>query len=111
MANPLADPSRDFALQGAVLTCSLVSQEREAAVRVVREIIAPLIRADGGTVYLVATPKNALSLHLAGRYSGCPGNTLARRHVIEPAVRAVAPDLEIIVTSGALIPANAELLD
>lgn len=76
----------------------------------IREVIAPLIHADGGKVYLITTPENAVGLHLAGRYAGCPGNTLARRRVIEPALRAVAPKLDIVITSGALVPPNAELL-
>jgi len=85
-----------------------VSSSREALLRVIRDIIAPLIRADQGELYLVGATDERVSLHLAGRYSGCPGNTLARRRVIEPALHAIAPTAEVIVTSGALIPANAE---
>jgi Fe-S cluster biogenesis protein NfuA len=87
-----------------------VSQELEAVVRVIRDVIAPLIKADGGQLYLIPPGQQSIGLHLAGRYSGCPGNTLARRRVIEPALRAVAPSLEITITSGALIPPGAELL-
>lgn len=87
-----------------------MSNERDAAVRVIREVIAPLIRADGGRVYLLVGPNNALTLHLSGRYAGCAGNTLARRRVIEPALKAIAPQLDVVITSGALIPPNAELL-
>lgn len=78
--------------------------------RVVREVVAPLIRADGGDVYLVHASDYAVSLHLVGRYSGCPGNTLAQRRVIEPAIGAVAPGTEVTLTSGPLIPPGAELL-
>ncbi len=87
-----------------------MSTTREALLRVVREVIAPLIRADQGEIYLVSASDNSVTLHLAGRYSGCPGNTLARRRVIEPAVRALVPSAEVIVTSGALIPPSAEQL-
>jgi Fe-S cluster biogenesis protein NfuA len=93
-----------------VLLSVAVSPDHETALRLIREVIAPLIRADGGQLYLVSPAQNGIALHLAGRYSGCPGNTLARRRVIEPALRAVAPKLEITITSGALIPAGAELL-
>lgn len=86
-----------------------MSSDQDSAIRVIREVIAPLIRADGGQIYLVSGD-NTVLLHLAGRYSGCPGNTLARRRIIEPALRAVAPSLEITITSGALIPSGAELL-
>lgn len=88
-----------------------VSNEHDAAVRIIRDVLAPLIRADGGKVYLVSSPDKTVRLHLGGRYAGCPGNTLARRRVIEPALRAVAPELEIVITSGALVPPDAELLD
>ncbi|HET9931258.1 MAG TPA: NifU family protein [Polyangiaceae bacterium] len=87
-----------------------MSVPREALLRVVRDVIAPLVRADQGELYLVGLSDERVSLHLGGRYSGCPGNTLARRRVIEPALHAVAPDAEIIITSGALIPAQAERL-
>ena len=78
--------------------------------RVVRDVIAPLIRADQGVLYLISATDEAVSLHLAGRYAGCPGNTLARRRVIEPLLRAAAPSAQIIVMSGALIPPGAERL-
>lgn len=83
---------------------------RDEIVRVIREVLAPLIVADGGTIYLVEAEETSVSLHLAGRYSGCPGNTLATRRVIEPAILAVAPSARVTVTSGALIPAGAELV-
>lgn len=96
--------------QRRVLRSLHVSVPREALLRVVRDVIAPLVRADQGELYLVGLSDERVSLHLGGRYSGCPGNTLARRRVIEPALHAVAPDAEIIITSGALIPAQAERL-
>lgn len=87
-----------------------MSTSREALLRVVHEVIVPLIRADQGSVYLVAASDDAVSLHLAGRYAGCPGNTLARRRVIEPLLQAAAPGAQIIVMSGALIPPGSERL-
>ena len=56
---------------------------KDEIVRVVREVIAPLIQADGGDLYLVSVEDTGVSLHVTGRFSGCPGNTLARRRVIE----------------------------
>jgi len=76
--------------------------------RVLREIVAPLVHADGGELYLVGANEENVSLHLAGRFSGCPGNTLATRRVIEPAIFAVAPKARVTVTSGPLIPKGAE---
>jgi Fe-S cluster biogenesis protein NfuA len=84
---------------------------REEILRVVREVVAPLVRADGGKLYVVQADEEAVSLHLGGRFSGCPGNTLATRRVIEPAIFAVAPRARVTVTSGALVPKDAELVE
>ena len=81
---------------------------RDEIVRVVREILAPMIQADGGELYLVSADEAAVSLHLAGRFSGCPGNTLARRRVLEPLIAAAAPGAHLTVTSGPLVPKGAQ---
>lgn len=75
--------------------------------KVLREVIAPMIRADGGEVYVVAVEANHLSLHLGGRYAGCPGSPLVVRGVIEPAIRAVAPTARLDVSSGIKVPEGA----
>jgi Fe-S cluster biogenesis protein NfuA len=87
-----------------------MGETREEILKVVREVVAPLIRADGGRIYLVAAGDDSVDLHLAGRYAGCPGNTLATRRVIEPAIFTVAPAARVTVSSGVLIPPGAELL-
>lgn len=81
---------------------------REEILRVVREVLAPLLKADGAELYLVDLRDDAIALHLAGSYAGCPGNTLATRRIIEPAILAVAPALSITVTAGALVPDGAQ---
>jgi Fe-S cluster biogenesis protein NfuA len=78
--------------------------------RVVREVLAPLVRADGGDLYLVSVEDTGVSLHVTGRFSGCPGNTLARRRVFEPPLAAIAPGITVTLTSGPLIPAGAARL-
>ena len=83
---------------------------RDQILEIVREIVGPLVRADGGQIYLVALGERSLALHLSGRFSGCPGNTLARRRVLEPLLNARFPDLKIEITSGPLLPAGAELV-
>jgi len=75
--------------------------------RVVREVLAPLVRADGGDLYLVSVADTGVSLHVTGRFSGCPGNTLARRRIFEPPLAAVAPGITVTLTSGPLIPAGS----
>jgi Fe-S cluster biogenesis protein NfuA len=84
---------------------------RDEMLRVVREIVDPLVRADGGRVYVVRAEDDVLDLHLAGRFAGCPGNTLATRRLIEPAILAVVPGAKLTISSGALVPKDAELID
>jgi hypothetical protein len=62
-------------------------------------------------LYVVYAADDALELHLGGRFAGCPGNTLATRRLIEPAVLAVAPGAKVTISSGALIPEDAELIE
>jgi Fe-S cluster biogenesis protein NfuA len=83
---------------------------RDQILEIVREIVGPLVRADGGQIHVVAAGDRSLTLHLSGRFSGCPGNTLARRRVLEPLLMARFPDLKIEITSGPLLPAGAELV-
>ena len=78
--------------------------------KVCREVIAPMVRADGGEIYVVAVEPDQLTLHLAGSCSGCPGATLTTRGVIEPAVHAVAPSARVVVTSGIRVPDGASLV-
>jgi len=87
-----------------------MSASIDQLMHVVREVLGPLVRADGGELYVVAVEPNHLSLHLAGRYAGCPGTPLVVRGVIEPAVRAVAPIVRLDVSSGIKIPDGASLI-
>jgi Fe-S cluster biogenesis protein NfuA len=84
---------------------------RERILGVIADVLTPLIQADGGEVYVISAADEAVELHLAGRFAGCPGNSLASRHVIEPAIRAVAPDVRVSVTWGLLVPEGAKRAD
>lgn len=75
---------------------------------VMESVVEPLIRGDGGELYVVEVSERAVELHLRGRFAGCPGNSLAIRKVIEPALKAVAPACRIHISSGELLP-NAAL--
>jgi Fe-S cluster biogenesis protein NfuA len=88
-----------------------MASPREQILATVREIVAPLVRADGGDIHLLKAGDKSLSLHLSGRFSGCPGNTLARRRVIEPLLAARFPGIEVEVTSGPNIPDGAERIE
>ena len=75
----------------------------------IREVLSPLVRADGGELYVVSVAERSVLLHLSGRFSGCPGNTLARRRVIEPVLLTRFPDLKVEITSGPVVPKGAEI--
>ncbi len=94
-----ADPNRHLGFT--------MASRREKILRVVEEVLGPLIRADGGELYLVSAQDDAVSLHLTGRCAGCPGNTLATRRFIEPAIQKAAPGAKVTVTWGSLVPADA----
>ena len=83
---------------------------RDEILQVLREVLAPLVRADGGDLYLVRVEDDSVTLHLSGRFGGCPGNALARRQIIEPAIRAVAPNAQVSVSSGVIVPKGAQKL-
>jgi Fe-S cluster biogenesis protein NfuA len=82
----------------------------DALLNVCRDVIAPLVRADGGEFYVVAVEPDHVAIHLAGTCAGCPGVLLTTRSVIVPAVHAVSPTAKVVVTSGARIPDGASLI-
>jgi Fe-S cluster biogenesis protein NfuA len=89
--------------------------ERPALLAALETVIAPLVEADGGELYLLplesaggsSTP-SPIRLHLGGRFSGCPGNALVSEHIIRPALEAIAQSRQIEVSSGRLVPSGAE---
>ncbi len=86
------------------------ASSRPALTHLLETVLAPLIEADEGELYLVQAEGDQVHLHLAGRFAGCPGNTLATRRVIEPLLRRAKPGLTLQITSGAIIPAAAQRL-
>lgn len=79
----------------------------EAVLEACRTTIGPLVRADGGVLHFVSLSQDELALHLSGTCAGCPGVGLTSRGVIQPTIAAVAPELRVVVTSGAMIPTGA----
>lgn len=73
-----------------------------------REVLSPLIRADGGELYLVSASPSAVHLHLGGTCGGCPGAAITRDAVLDPAVRSVFPKATLQVSTGYLVPDGAE---
>ena len=83
---------------------------KEQIAKICREILAPMVRTDGGEMYLVRFEGDDLHIHLSGTCAGCPGVSLTGDKVILPALQSAAPKLRIVVTSGVKPPEGAEKL-
>ncbi len=88
-----------------------MADKTDAVKKMLREVLAPLLGADGGELYVVALTKKELKLHLAGKLSGSPGTSVTTERIIAPAVRAVNNKLKLTVTSGWAVPKGAERVD
>jgi Fe-S cluster biogenesis protein NfuA len=84
---------------------------RDGVLKVCREVLAPLVRADGGILYLVSANADDIHIHLAGTCAGCPGAAITRDGMMEPALKPVAPKGKLRVTTGWRVPAGAEKID
>jgi Fe-S cluster biogenesis protein NfuA len=60
--------------------------------RVVGEVLAPLLVADGGGVELVGVDPvtREIALRFTGRFAACPGTPAVREELVEPMLRAAA---------------------
>ena len=100
-------------MQGQAACCDTlfeVSVPREKLLKTCSDIIAPLVHADGGELFVVSIEETSISLHLAGKCAGCPGATLTSAAIIEPAIHAVAPLIRVVVTSGFHVPDGASMV-
>jgi Fe-S cluster biogenesis protein NfuA len=88
------------------LTVELTGKVTEAC----RAILAPLVHADGGELYLVSVTPDDVHIHLAGTCSGCPGASFTRDKILLPIVGAAAPKARLTVTTGSRVPAGATKL-
>jgi Fe-S cluster biogenesis protein NfuA len=79
--------------------------------RICREILAPMVKNDGGEMYLVKVDGEDVYIHLAGTCAGCPGASITGDKVILPALRTAAPKLRVFVTTGVKVPEGAEKLE
>lgn len=78
--------------------------------RICREILSPLVKTDGGEMYLVKIEGEDVYIHLAGTCAGCPGASITGDKVILPALRTAAPKVRVFVTTGVKVPEGAEKL-
>jgi Fe-S cluster biogenesis protein NfuA len=79
----------------------------EPFLKLCRDVLAPLVEADGGTLYLVVVTPDDVHFHLGGTCAGCPGSTFTRDRVLGPALQSVAPKATLRVTTGIRIPDGA----
>jgi Fe-S cluster biogenesis protein NfuA len=82
-------------------------QPPEAFLKLCREVLAPLIEADGGILHVVLHSADDVHLHLSGTCAGCPGSTFTRDRVLGPALASVAPKAKLRLTTGVRIPDGA----
>jgi Fe-S cluster biogenesis protein NfuA len=75
--------------------------------KVCREILGPLVHADGGEMYLVSVSGEDVHIHLSGTCSGCPGAALTRDRVLSPVVQSALPKARLLLTTGVRIPDGA----
>ncbi len=78
-----------------------------AVSKLCRDVLAALIEADGGRMYLVAASPEDVHIHLAGTCAGCPGSAQTASSVLAPALECVLPKAKLRVTTGWILPANA----
>jgi Fe-S cluster biogenesis protein NfuA len=71
------------------------------------KVIAPMVESDEGELFLVEDKGRTIHLHLRGRFAGCPGNELVTEQVLRPLLSAVRPQIEVQVSSGAILPDGA----
>jgi Fe-S cluster biogenesis protein NfuA len=81
---------------------------KESITRICREILAPLVRTDGGELHLVRFDGDDVHIHLSGTCAGCPGSSITGDKVILPALRAASPKVRIVLTTGVKIPEGAQ---
>ena len=75
------------------------------------DFVVALVRADGGEIYVVSATSDDVHLHLTGTCAGCPGATMTRERLLEPAVHGAAPKANVRVTTGWRVPEGARRVE
>ena len=89
----------------------MLGWHRVEALAPLLHVLAPLVEADGGEMYLVEASTEDVHIHLAGTCAGCPGSSLTRDRVFAPALAAAFPKAKLRVTTGVRIPAGAKRVE
>ncbi len=84
-----------------------LAPKHDEILHLLRSIVVPLVEADGGQVFVVPSDNGRVVIHLAGHLAGSPGISLVARRIFEPAVRAIAPEASVVLSSGCQIPQGA----
>jgi len=79
-----------------------------AIIKLCRDVLSPLVAADGGVMFVVKANAEEVHLHLTGTCAGCPGASQTRDGVIAPAIRTVAAKARVVVTTGPRVPDGAK---
>ena len=79
-----------------------------AIIKLCRDVLSPLVAADGGVMFVVKASVEEVHLHLTGTCAGCPGASHTRDGVIAPAIRTVAAKARVVVTTGPRVPDGAK---
>jgi Fe-S cluster biogenesis protein NfuA len=80
-------------------------------VKALSEFVSALVKADGGELYIVSATQDDVHLHLTGTCAGCPGATMTRERLLEPAVYGAVPKATLKVTTGWSVPEGARRVD
>ena len=83
----------------------------EVVAKACREVLAALIEADGGRLFLVTASAEDIHIHLAGTCAGCPGAAITTSHVLAPTLERVVPKAKLRVTTGWTVPTGALRLE
>jgi Fe-S cluster biogenesis protein NfuA len=59
----------------------------ESAKKLVDEVLAPLIAADGGKIELIGVGDRRIIVRLTGTCLGCPGRPYTLSRIVEPAAK------------------------
>ena len=70
-------------------------------------MLAALIEADGGRMFLVTASPEDIHIHLAGSCAGCPGSAHTASKILAPALESVLPKAKLRVTTGWVVPTGA----
>jgi Fe-S cluster biogenesis protein NfuA len=83
---------------------------KDQLARICREVLAPLVKNDGGEMSIVRFEGDDVHIHLSGACAGCPGASLTGDKVILPVLRIALPKVRVVISTGVKIPEGAQKL-